>query len=75
MEKERKIIISFTGDRSQREVRAERFAMALLMPEKAVREEHAKMVIPLSGTLAKKFQVPQKVMRKRLDRLGLIYID
>jgi len=49
--------------------------MALLMPEKAVREEHAKMVIPLSKTLAEKFQVPKDVMKRRLDRLELIYID
>lgn len=73
--KDREIIVSFKGDRAEREVRAERFAMALLMPEIAVRKEHAKMVIPLSKTLAEKFQVPEDIMKRRLDGLELIYID
>lgn len=71
----KEIIVSFADDQSWQEKWADRFAMVLLMPEKAVREEHAKMVIPLSKTLAEKFQVPKDVMKRRLDRLELIYID
>lgn len=69
------LLVSFEEDRALEEIRAEKFAMELLMPAKTVREEHAKMVIPISRSLAEKFQVPVAVMKRRLDRLELMYID
>ena len=54
--------------------RASRIAEELLMPEELVREEHAKLVIPICKTLAESFHVPEYVMRDRLRRLELMHI-
>ncbi len=72
--KEYDIIASFRGDQSLREVQADKFAMELLMPAKRVREEYGKLVIPVAASLARKFEVPIDVMKKRLDQLELMYI-
>jgi len=44
------------------------------MPKNLIKEEYAKMVIPVSDTLAKKFEVSKPAMRIRLDSLGLMYV-
>lgn len=70
----RQIVTSFRRDRSPRETAANKFAAELLMPKKLVKEEYSKMVIPVSDTLAKKFEVSKPAMRIRLDSLGLMYV-
>ena len=70
----RQIVTSFRRDRSHRETAANKFASDLLMPKKLIKEEYSKMVIPVSDTLAKKFEVSKPAMRIRLDGLGLMYV-
>ena len=70
----RQIVTSFRRDRSHRETAANKFAAELLMPKKLIKEEYSKMVIPVSDTLAKKFEVSKPAMRIRLDGLGLMYV-
>lgn len=70
----RKIITSFRRDQSPRETEANKFAAELLMPKALIEEEYDKMVIPVSDTLAKKFNVSKPAMRIRLDGLGLMYV-
>lgn len=70
----RKIITSFRRDQSPRETEANKFAAELLMPKVLIEEEYDKMVIPVSDTLAKKFNVSKPAMRIRLDGLGLMYV-
>ncbi len=76
MEKEdsNKIITSFRMDSSPTERQANVFAVNLLIPEDLVRQEHARMVIPVSDSLAKIFCVTKQTMRIRLNELELIYI-
>ena len=62
---ENKIITSF---------RMDSFAANLLMPESLVRQEHARMVIPVSDSLADIFRVSKQAMRFRLDELELLYV-
>jgi Zn-dependent peptidase ImmA (M78 family) len=69
-----KIITSFRRDQSPRETEANQFAAELLMPRKLIEREYYKMVIPVSDTLAKKFNVSKPAMRIRLDNLGLMYV-
>ena len=68
------VITSFRMDQSFIETQANKFAAELLMPEDMVRAEHSKMVIPVSDSLAKKFNVSKKAMRIRLENLGLLYV-
>lgn len=70
----RQIVTSFRRDRSSRETEANKFAAELLMPRELIEKEYLKMVIPVSDTLAKKFQVSKPAMRVRLDSLKLIYV-
>lgn len=72
--KENKIITSFRMDSSPIERQANTFAANLLMPEDLVRQEHARMVIPVSDTLAEIFRVSKQTMRIRLEELELIYV-
>lgn len=68
------IMASFKRDAAPHELEANRFAEELLMPEKLVREEHKKMVIPVCDTLVQKFKVTKEAMQHRLKDLGLMYI-
>lgn len=70
----RKILVSFRRDQSARETAANKFAAELLMPKELIKTEYSKMVIPVSDTLAKKFNVSKSAMRNRLDSLGLMYV-
>lgn len=70
----RQIVTSFRRDRSARETAANKFAAEFLMPKQLVEKEYAKLVIPVSDTLAKKFNVSKLAMRNRLDSLGLTYV-
>nr|WP_325295139.1 ImmA/IrrE family metallo-endopeptidase [uncultured Oscillibacter sp.] len=70
----RQIVTSFRRDQSPRETAANKFAAELLMPKKLIQEEYAKMVIPISDTLAKKFEVSKPAMRIRLESLDLMYV-
>lgn len=70
----RQIVASFRWDRSPQETAANKFAVELLMPSTLVQEEYAKLVIPVSDTLAQKFNVSKSAMCNRLDSLGLIYV-
>lgn len=70
----RQIVTSFRRDRSPRETAANKFAAELLMPKDLVKKEYSKMVIPISDTLAKKFNVSKPAMRNRLDGLDLMYV-
>lgn len=70
----RQIVTSFRRDQSPQETAANKFAAELLMPKNLIKEEYAKMVIPVSDTLAKKFEVSKPAMRIRLDSLGLMYV-
>lgn len=70
----RQIVTSFRRGQSPRETAANKFAAELLMPKNLIKEEYAKMVIPVSDTLAKKFEVSKPAMRIRLDSLGLMYV-
>lgn len=71
---ENKIITSFRMDSSPIERQADTFAVNLLMPENLVREEHEHMVIPVSDSLAKIFNVSKQTMRIRLEELELMYV-
>lgn len=71
---QKEIVTSFRRDRSPKETSANKFAAELLMPREMVRREYAKMVIPVSDSLAKKFEVSKSAMRVRLDSLGLNYV-
>ena len=71
---ENKIITSFRMDSSPKERQANAFAANLLMPESLVRQEHARMVIPVSDSLADIFRVSKQAMRFRLDELELLYV-
>ncbi len=70
----RQIVTSFRRDRSARETAANKFAAEFLMPKQLIEQEYAKMVIPVSDTLAKKFNVSKPAMRNRLDSLDLMYV-
>lgn len=70
----RQIVTSFRRDRSPRETAANKFAAELLMPKALIKREYSKMVIPVSDTLAKKFNVSKPAMRNRLDDLKLMYV-
>lgn len=70
----RKIVVSFRRDQSARETAANKFAAELLMPKDLIKREYSKMVIPVSDTLAKKFNVSKPAMRNRLESLGLMYV-
>lgn len=52
----RRIVASFPKDKSPKENAANKFAAELLMPEKLVRQEYEKTVIPVSNSLAKKIR-------------------
>ena len=67
-------ITSFRMDSSPKERQANAFAANLLMPESLVRQEHARMVIPVSDSLADIFRVSKQAMRFRLDELELLYV-
>jgi len=69
-----KLITSFRMDQSPIETQANQFAAELLMPESLIREEYEKMIIPISDSLAKIFNVSKKAMRVRLDSLELMYV-
>lgn len=69
-----KVITSFRMDRSPAERQADKFAAELLMPENLLRQEYAKMIIPVSDSLAEKFNVSKQAMKYRLDSLELIYV-
>lgn len=69
-----KVITSFRMDHSLVEKQADAFAAELLMPEDSVRKEYGNMVIPVSDSLARSFNVSKQAMRFRLDRLELIYV-
>ena len=71
---ENKIITSFRMDSSPKERQANTFAANLLMPESLVRQEHGRMVIPVSDSLAEIFRVSKQAMRFRLDELELLYV-
>lgn len=71
---ENQVITSFRMDRSPQETEADRFAAELLMPENLVRSEYAKLIIPVSDSLAKTFDVSKQAMRIRLDNLELMYV-
>ena len=68
------IVASFKGDSSEVEDEATLFAMELLMPRELVLREYKKLVIPVSDSLARTFQVPKEMMCKQLDSMGLTYI-
>ena len=70
----RQIVTSFRRDRSPRERQADKFAAELLMPQALIKREYSKMVIPVSDTLAKKFDVSRPAMRNRLNDLKLMYV-
>lgn len=70
----RQFVTSFRRDKSPRERAADKFAAELLMPKKLVEREYRKMVIPVSDTLAKKFNVSKPAMRIRLEGLELMYV-
>lgn len=70
----RQIVTSFRRDRSLKETAANKFAAELLMPKDLLKEEYSKMVIPVSDTLAKKFNVSKPAMQNRLDSLNLMYV-
>lgn len=72
--KNKRLIISFYGDLSIQEVQADKFANELLMPEKLLREAHDRMVIPICFSLAEIFEVPEYIMRNRLEKFDLISI-
>ncbi len=69
-----KVITSFRMDQSPIETQANQFAAELLMPESLIKEEYAKMIIPVSDSLAKIFNVSKQAMRVRLDSLELMYV-
>lgn len=69
-----KLITSFRMDQSPIETQANQFAAELLMPENLLKEEYKKMIIPVSDSLAKKFNVSKQAMRVRLDSLELMYV-
>jgi len=69
-----RIIVSFYKAQSPTEIEANKFASELLMPKDLLMKEYNKLVIPISDTLAKKFNVSKQTMRSRLDRLELLYI-
>lgn len=71
---ENKVITSFRMDHSPQEREADRFAAELLMPERLVREEYERLLIPVSDSLAKAFDVSKQAMRVRLDTLELMYV-
>ena len=61
-------------DSSAKARQATTFAANLLMPESLVRQEHGRMVIPVSDSLAEIFRVSKQAMRFRLDELELLYV-
>lgn|GEM_PF-250887 len=67
--------VSFRGKSNREEREADLFAAELLMPESMVRERHSKMSLPLLWVLADNFNVSRIAMRKRLNALGLRYIE
>lgn len=67
-------VFSFRGDNSKKAVEARKFASELLIPQKLMRKEYSKMIVPVSNSLAKKFKVPKSEICARLDRLKLMYI-
>lgn len=73
-ESDSKIITNLLIDGSYQETAANKFAAELLMPKDLVLKEYKKMVIPVSDSLAKKFNVSKQAMRIRLDGLELMYV-
>ena len=69
-----KLITSFRMDQSPTETQANQFAAELLMPEELLKEEYRKMIIPVSDSLAKIFNVSKQAMKVRLDSLELMYV-
>lgn len=67
--------VSFRGKSNSAEREADLFAAELLMPENMVRERHSKMALPLLWVLADNFNVSRIAMKKRLNSLGLRYIE
>lgn len=67
------VIASFVSSKNKRDILADIFAEELLMPEECLRKEYKEMIIPVSTSLAEKFQVPVEKMEERLDSLGLTY--
>jgi len=68
------LITCLRSDSSPIETQANRFAAELLMPEALVRQEYAKMVIPVCESLAEIFQVSNQAMEIRLKQLELGYV-
>lgn len=60
-------------DKTEQEASA--FAEALLMPESQIRYISRRLIRPSLFGLAKIFDVPVSLMRKRLEYLGLVYYD
>ena len=68
------IIVSFRGERSQREREADCFAAELLMPEELVRKKFDETIFPTANEFAEFFGVSISAMRYRLNEMGLHYI-
>lgn len=65
------VIACFRNDMSDRARQAVKFASELLLSEKAVKSAYASQVIPVCRSLAEKLSVPERILRTRLDALGL----
>ena len=60
---------------SPKEVEANKFATALLMPECEIRKQHGKLLFPTADELAKTFNVSKPAMQIRLRELNLDALD
>ena len=68
---ENDLIISFRGERNEKEFEADFFAAELLMPEEQVSKAYKQLSIPFVSILATQFNVSNAAMRYRLNELGL----
>lgn len=60
---------------TEKEVEANKFATALLMPEEEVKKQHDKLLFPTANELAKIFNVSKMAMQIRLKELALDVLD
>lgn len=60
---------------SPNEVEANKFATALLMPEREIRKQHGRLLFPTADELAKIFNVSKPAMQIRLRELNLDALD
>lgn len=63
------------GENKEEEEYADVFAMNLLMPEESIKSVHLKLIKPSIKSIAKIFQVPVELAKKRLESLKIIYYD